>query len=199
MHFSEKHRCYWFTPRRTATRSTTELLKTLEFEIKDHEFCFDRQNKDYFFICNVKNPYSRLVSIFYLHCHHIKNFSLDFKNWVLNFTPNSQFSETYQLFYHRNFPKIGKSFDRFVRQENIVDELKSISFVDLKNEKIKNVFENQIVRNNYIKEFENEIKDKRKNWKEFYNEEIADFVYEKFSEQFQLFNYTKNSWMDGTP
>jgi hypothetical protein len=43
------------------------------------------------------------------------------------------------------------------------------------------------------------MNEKRKNWKEFYNQELADLVYEKFLEQFQLFGYHKDSWKDVTP
>ena len=43
------------------------------------------------------------------------------------------------------------------------------------------------------------MNEKRKNWKEFYYEDLANFVHDNFKEQFQLFDYHKDSWKNGTP
>ena len=84
MHCSEKYKVYWFTPSRTGTRSTQQFLKALGFKTKDHHFDFDLNKKDYFFVSNIRNPYSRLVSLFYLNSHHLKVFSRDYKRWVFD-------------------------------------------------------------------------------------------------------------------
>lgn len=199
MHFSEKYKCYWFTPQRTGTRSTKELLRVLGFQTMDHHFTFDANKKDYFFVSNVRNPYSRLVSLFYLYSHHLNNFHKQFDTWVHDSINHLPFAEKYQFYYHENFQYLGKPFDKFVRQENLENDLKSISFIDLSIPDINREFEINIVNNRYKTEFEGQMNEKRKNWKEFYNQELADLVYEKFLEQFQLFGYHKDSWKYVTP
>ena len=199
MHFSEKYKCYWFTPQRTGTRSTKELLRVLGFQTMDHHFTFDTTKKDYFFVSNVRNPYSRLVSLFYLYSHHLNNFHKQFNIWVHDSINHSPSAEKYQFYYHQYYQYLGRPFDKFVRQENLVDDLKSIGFIDLNKPEISAEFERNILNNRYEKEFEGQMNEKRKNWKEFYNEELANFVYEKFIEQFQLFGYHKDSWKNVTP
>jgi hypothetical protein len=51
--------------------------------------------------------------------------------------------------------------------------------------------------------FKNEFKfietDGRKSWFDFYNQKLADLVFNKLEEQFNLFGYDRNSWKNGTP
>lgn len=199
MHFSEKYKVYWFTPQRTGTRSTKQLLRALGFETRDHHFTFDRDKTDYLFVSNIRNPYSRLVSLYHLYSHHKDNFNFDYRNWVFDTIVNPSFIERYQLHYHRNFQYLGRPFDKFIKQENLQEDLKSLSFIDLNVPEINDAFQNNIVHNGYAKEFETQIGEKRRNWKEFYNEEIASKVYVELKEQFDLFGYTKDSWKNGTP
>jgi hypothetical protein len=152
MHFSEKYKCYWFTPQRTGTRSTKELLRVLGFQTMDHHFTFDRDKKDYFFVSNVRNPYSRLVSLFYLYSHHLNDFQKKFPVWVNDSFNHPPAAEKYQFYYHENFQYLGKPFDKFVRQENLENDLKSISFIDLTIPDINREFEINIVNNRYKNE-----------------------------------------------
>ena len=94
---------------------------------------------------------------------------------------------------------LGRPFDKFIRQENLGHDLKSLPFIDLDVPEIKRNFEENISQNIYENEFENIIGEKRKNWKDFYDEETSDFVFETLKEQFDLFGYKKNSWNNGTP
>ena len=199
MHFSEKYKVYWFTPQRTGTRSTKQLLSALGFFTQDHHFTFDVNKKDYTFVSNVRNPYSRMVSLFHLNSHHLKNFNREFKTWVFGTIKNFSFNDKYQLHYHRNFPLIGRNFDKFIRQEHLQGDLKKLSFIDLNIPEINQAFENNIIHNGYSKEFEGEIGEKRKPWKEFYDEETAMKVFEEMKEQFELFGYRKESWKNVTP
>ena len=54
-------------------------------------------------------------------------------------------------------------------------------------------FDSQINDNQYVNEYCEHIP-----WKDFYNQELADFVYSKTKRQFEMFNYKKDSWKDGT-
>lgn len=199
MHLSEEFKVYWFTPQRNGTRSTKQFLESLGFRTVFHQFFFDSEKENYFFICNVRNPYSRLVSIFGLNSHHEKNFKRDFKQWTFEKFKSDIFLETYKVNYHKKILELNRPFNKFVRLENLKDDILSLHFVDLNNEKVKESFENSIIHNSYKNEFEEEMDEKNIKWFEFYDTEVADFVYNELEEQFILFNYKKNSWIDGTP
>jgi len=198
MNFSEKYNCYWFTPKRTGTRSVKELLLVLEFQIADHTFYFNKKNQDSILISNVRNPYSRLVSLFHLYLHHISNFNMKFDEWIYKTLKNPLFCDSYQFYYHKDILKLDRPFNKFVRLENFEDDIKTIDFIDFTNPVVSEQFEFNIKNNRYKTEFENQMNEKRKNWKEFYNEELANFVHDNFIEQFELFEYHKNSWKNGT-
>lgn len=197
MNFSEKYNCYWFTPKRTGTRSVKELLLVLGFQIADHTFDLNKKNQDSIFISNVRNPYSRLVSLFHLYLHHISNFDMKFDEWVYETLKKPLICDSYQFYYHKDILKLDRPFNKFVRLENFENDIKSINFIDFTNPKISKEFEFNIKNNRYQTEFENQMNKKRKNWKEFYNGELANLVHVNFIEQFELFGYHKDSWKNG--
>jgi hypothetical protein len=112
---------------------------------------------------------------------------------------SSIFCDSYQFFYHKDILKLGRPFNKFIRLENLEEDIKSISFIDFSDPKISEQFEFNIKNNRYKTEFENQMNEKKKNWKEFYYEDLANFVHDNFKEQFQLFDYHKDSWKNGTP
>lgn len=63
---------------------------------------------------------------------------------------------------------------------------------------MKYIFDEQILKNNYI----NVPKGLNSNlnpWQFYYNQKIADLVFKNLEKQFELFNYNKDYWKDGTP
>ena len=199
MHVSLKHRVYWFTPQRTGTRSTKQFLDSLGFQTVFHQFTFDSVNENFYFVCNVRNPFSRLVSIFYLNSHHEKNFNRDFKSWVFDKIKSNHFLETYKVHYHKKLYELKKPFDKFVKLENLEKDILSLPFVDISVPQVKEVFENSIIHNSYKNEFDEEMMRKPSEWFKMYDEELAEYIYEELIEQFTLFNYQKESWKNGTP
>ena len=83
MNYSDVLKVNWITPRRTATRSCSEVQKFYNFDIiGSHEFNSYNQRKDYTLILNIRNPYSRLVSIFNLWKIHYPDKTIDFNVWI---------------------------------------------------------------------------------------------------------------------
>ena len=200
MTYSDDYRVCWFTAQRTATRSTHALLKKLGFNNLDtHDFNLPSERKEYTLISNIRNPYSRMVSLFFLYSHHKNNFKLDFKNWCEFVLNNEEFNFGYQLRYDLKIKSVGRSFDKFVRVENYIEDLKSLSFINLSNPEIQEVWDNFIIQNSYTHEFKFIETDSRKSWFDFYNQKLADLVFSNLEEQFNLFEYDRNSWKNGTP
>jgi hypothetical protein len=199
MTYSDEYKVCWYTPQRTATRSTHSLLKVLNFvSLGTHSFNLPEEKMDYRLISNVRNPYSRLVSIYYLHGLHTNNFFEDFDNFCRVKLGNFKFQDDYQIDYDKKILSVGKEFYKFVKVENYVNDLKSLDFIDLTKPEVQECFTRIIEQNLYEQEFESLMGKKRKKWYEFYTQELADIVYQRFEDQFKLFNYEKDSWNYGT-
>lgn len=200
MTYSDEYKVCWYTPQRTATRTTHTLLKVLGFQsLGAHSFSFPLERNDYMLISNIRNPYPRIVSIFYLYSLHNKNFNIDFEKWCEYVLTNQKFDDDYQLYYEKKIKSIGRPFDKFIRVENFSEDLKSLNFIDFTNEEIKEVWDNNILKNGYSHEFKFIQKDNRKTWLDFYNQKTADLVFINLEEQFNMFGYDRNSWKNGTP
>ncbi len=91
-----------------------------------------------------------------------------------------------------------KKFDKFIKVERLSDDLKTLSFIDFSNPKIQDIWQRNILNNGYTHEFKNIKNDVRTNWFDFYTEELADLVYNNLKEQFDLFDYERTSWKNGT-
>jgi hypothetical protein len=199
MTYSDELKVCWFTPQRTATRTTHILLKELGFKtLGTHEFNLPKERSDYRLISNIRNPYSRLVSTFFLYSSHNKRFDLNFKKWCDYALNDEIFAIDYQLKYHIPIKNVGRKFYKFIRVENYVDDLKSLDFINLENPRIQDIWEKNILKNGYTHEFKQIQTEERKTWYDFYNEEIADLVFSTLKEQFDFFGYEKNSWKNGT-
>jgi len=90
MNINRENKIIWWAPERCATKLTAEIFKKLGFEVFDkekqdfvslsehyhsHDIVFPEEFKDYKLICNIRNPYDRVLS-FYL------NFTSVGKNYV---------------------------------------------------------------------------------------------------------------------
>jgi|LauGreDrversion4_2_1035121.scaffolds.fasta_scaffold322079_3 hypothetical protein len=200
MTYSDELKVCWFTPQRTATRTTHTLLRQLGFiSLGTHVFNFPKERYDYRLISNIRNPYSRLVSTFFLYSLHKKRFDIDFKKWCDYVLNDEKFAIDYQLKYHIQIKSVGRNFDNFIRVESYAEDLKKLDFIDLTNPEIKDVWDNNILKNGYTHEFKSIQTEDKKTWYDFYDEEIADSVFSKLEEQFDFFGYEKNSWKNGTP
>ncbi len=199
MTYSDEYNICWFTPIRTATRTTNLLLKKLGFKDLDtHSFRLPPERSNYFLISNIRNPYSRMISLFSLYCVHKLNFGLNFEKWCEYALNDGQFGYEYQLRYDLTIKGVGRNFDKFIRIENYSDDLKTLNFIDLSNPEIQEVWENNILKNAYTFEFEKIQTEEKRTWQDFYNQKIADLVFSKLEDQFNFFDYNRNSWKHGT-
>ena len=81
--------------------------------------------------------------------------------------------------------------DYYLRTEFLEQDLKKLWFIDNESIEVIKIIEDNIKKNNYLSS--------DTSWQSFYNQELADFVYSRTQEQFELFGYNKNYWKDGTP
>lgn len=191
MNFSEKFKIRWYLPPRCGSRSTLKILRFLKFSLNNHSFLLNDKQSDYQTIFNIRNPYFRLISLFYLHCEMEKNFSRDFKKWsiaVLNERSVFVLNNPYDL--EINLKLLGRNPNHFVKIENFYEDLIKIPIIqDNMSVDLENVFQKAVYSNEYKNNFKGNI---------FYDEELADIVYDKLKYQFEVFDYNKNSWKNGS-
>ena len=193
MNYSDVLKVNWITPRRTATRSCSEVQKFYNFDIiGSHEFNSYNQRKDYTLILNIRNPYSRLVSIFNLWKIHYPDKTIDFNVWIKSALDDLHKNiNYYQIFLDKIVNQLPKIPDYYLRTEFLEQDLKNLWFIDNETIEVIKIIEYNIKKNNYLSS--------DTSWQSFYNQELADFVYSRTQEQFELFGYNKNYWKDGTP
>jgi len=191
MNFSEKFKIRWYLPPRCGSRSTFKILRFFKFSLNNHSFLLNDKQSDYQTIFNIRNPYFRLISLFYLHCEMEKNFSRDFKKWsiaVLKERSVFVFNNPYDL--EINLKLLGRNPNHFVKIENFYEDLIKIPIIqDNMSVDLENVFQKAVHSNEYKNNFKGNI---------FYDEELADIVYDKLKYQFEVFDYNKNSWKNGS-
>ncbi len=139
-----------------------------------------------------------MVSLFTLDSIHKNNYNLDFEKWCEYALSDDKFDQAFQLRYERKILSLDKKFDKFIKVERLSDDLKTLSFIDFSNPKIQDIWQRNILNNGYTHEFKNIKNDVRTNWFDFYTEELADLVYNNLKEQFDLFDYERTSWKNGT-
>lgn len=194
MNWSDKLKVLWYTPARTATRSVGYIMWHHHFQsdgdgrVPNHDRQIPRGKEEYYYIVNVRNPYSRLVSLYYLlNLHHSKDFETTFADWFHKQT------QSYITIKNNSFcisDCIQKKPDKLIKVENLIEDIQSLFFLNLEDENLQEIIENKIKKNSFLGEFDFP----KQNWKNFYNEELADQVYSMCEKDFINFNYDKNSW-----
>lgn len=213
MNISEKVKFVWWASMRCGSRSVSEIIKHYEFynyqtkqniwySAHTHEINVPEEFLNYKILMQVRNPYSRALSMW--HLYGWKN--IDGINGTL------QIESTFEEYvfkggfitdhYERGILKYKPQY--FIRYENLSEDVLKIPFVNLdSNQNLKLDYNRSILENVYLNEgvekpegaLKRDSKDKRyADWRSYYNKKIADKVYELCAPQFELLNYDKNSW-----
>ena len=199
MPYSDNLKVFWFTPMRAATRSCEKVMHYLDFKDLSHEFLKNKLHEQYYYVCNARNPYSRLVSIYHIYCYQFNKEPNDFRNWVVKKLRDEIEFPDQTLDYQTNLSKIFSDSNRipdyFVRQEFLEEDVRNLWFIkDNMSDELETVIQKNIVKNIYLNEF-----GKRDPWQEYYNNSLSNYVYNFLEKDFLLFGYDKNSWKNGTP
>ena len=197
MSYSDKFKVFWLNPMRVATRSCISIQKKLGFEEHgSHNFNVPKDKVDYQIIVNIRNPYSRLVSLYKINCiWEQTEFTIEgFKLWIKDVLDDSKIKHNMSTVYlDQLINSLPKKPDVFVKIESFNEDLKKLWFIKENMDLLVSDFDSQINENQYVNEYREHIP-----WQNFYNQELADFVYQKTQKQFEMFNYEKDSWKYGT-
>jgi hypothetical protein len=181
---SEKYKFLWWAPERTGSRGTANVLSYFDFKLDGkivsdsttyyytHDCLYDKQYDEYKIICNVRNPYGRVLSLFQNFGEKLNTNKETFKKYLFDEVAHGKDSEI----IHR--PNFIKTPDYVLRLEHLEEDYSKLPF-------IKNRFtESQIY---WLSIHGKPLT----NWEEFYDQEMKDFVYDLCEKQFNRFGYSK--------
>jgi hypothetical protein len=208
MNASHKVKWIWWAPARCATRSISDIMYHYEFkehpdqnEIVYHPDGYTHKIgipvgcEDYKIVMQVRNPYSRILSLWHLECFketdEILTITKPFEEFVIG-----RVASDYVEAINIRFP------DYLIRYENLIKDIVNLPFIDMNDLFIQKEFINNIFSNNYrnagtydesgLKRDPNAFQ--FADWKSYYNENLANIVYTNNKEQFEVFGYAKDSW-----
>jgi len=192
MNYSDNHKVMWATPVRTATRACIPIQKYFGFDIiGQHDLQIPKGKEDYFFVLNTRNPYTRMISIYHLFCENFKLVPNNFNIWITKKLDEEvnipDKTLNYQIFLKK---KIVKTPNLIIRLENLYSDILKLPFFSDNSDELFDIVNNNIIKNVYSSGY---------NYKEYYNEDLANYVYSHLEDDFVYFNYNKDSWKDGTP
>jgi hypothetical protein len=196
MNWSDELKVIWLLPMRTGARSVGQILLKLGFQssikdtFPDHALLFPESMSEYQVICNVRNPYSRIVSLYFLTQNNLRK-EFTFQYFVENIFEILKGKNTFGIYV--NLIRNKKIPDKIIRFENFIEDIMSLDLIQLKYHDLEKTINDHIIFNNFLTEH-SEVKKKFTSWKEMYNEELAEIVYNSMEEDFINFNYEKNSW-----
>lgn len=191
LNFSRKHKILWFTPLRTASRSCVPIMEYFDFDIvKNHDEIFPYDSDDYTIIMNVHNPYKRLFSVFSFIKNEKKSQNLNFRPWIEKIIENSNKTNDNpsQLWLSKCFLSLKREPNHIVKVENLMQDLMKIDFIykNMTNQ-LEKIFHENINSNQYLENNPN-------NWKMNYDENLSNYIFKNFKNDFELFGYDQNSW-----
>jgi hypothetical protein len=182
---SEKYKFEWIAPERTGSRKVAEVLSYYGFKRDNqpifmtgsynhgHVVKFNELYSGYKVICNARNPYGRVYSIFKNFYKRMSGKSMvEFKQYLTNELIQGQTLEMVLS------PEPNRSYDYVVRLEHMVDDLLKLPFIS------DVLTETQL---KMICSHGKEIED----WREFYDDEMKEIVYNLTKYQFEKWGYEK--------
>lgn len=189
---SEKYKFQWIAPERTGSRKVAEVLSYYDFKFLGdriynygvHKYghkTITNENlwkgvypsSQYKTICNARNPYGRVYSLFKNFYPQIEDKSKEgFRRYLTEDLPRGQMINVVVE------PKWGKPFDYIIRLEHMKDDLMKLPFIlDVMSE---SQIEMMISHGKGID-----------NWEEFYDNDMKEIVYNLTEHHFKLWGYEK--------
>ena len=185
MNVNRELKLIWWAPERCATKLTADIFKNFNFEVLDqktgtftplsetyhsHDIVLPEEYRDYTIICNVRNPYDKVLS-FYLNFtsvgknfvylkskkielqQKIERFSLELFEYAINQKIIRTFTRTVPV---RNY--VSKlSFDgivpnHLIRMENLIEDFSKLDFITQSEGWQTGEIQERIEKNDYINE-----------------------------------------------
>ncbi len=192
MNYSDDLKVVWITPMRTGTRSSNALMQKLNFSGINHEIKIPKGKENYFVVINIRNPYSRLVSLYNMFKVSQKKMNYEFEDWI----KKDHFvlmDKDYDIFISDRIKKLNTKPSFLVRMESFVEDILSLDFIRDNYELLKEDIEENILKNRYENDYV-PLGSQKKFWKEYYTDELAEMVQYKMKNEFEYLNYNLNSW-----
>ena len=170
---------------------TNKVLDKLDSVIHHHCMNIPQRYEDYSIICTARNPYSRLVSAYNnsriiteINKPSDENFKNHFSKKKIDtgYQSDNGFPYGRDSFLYNETPKY------FLRVESLYHDYIQIPFI--KNSKLNKSGVLYELCNKKI----HSTGDKKRPLKEYYTEDMADYMYDKFKYYFDIIGYSKDSW-----
>lgn len=167
---------------------TEKVVKKIDSVIHHHCMNIPQRYKDYSIICTARNPYSRLISGWNMSNNTAdESNSVSFKSYFSK-TIDNQFQSANGFPFGQDEFLFNITPKYFLRVESLYHDYIQIPFI--RNSKLNKSGVLYELCNKKI----HSTRDKRKSLKEYYTEDMADFMYNKFKYYFELLGYDKDSW-----
>jgi len=210
MNINDDLKVIWWLPTRTASRSVAEILAYYKFynamlnvpltQEHTHSIGVPPNASDYTVICNIRNPYAKVLSTW--HLRHFKQdpktgdliIELPFDDYLRALTKNT---EEHDILRYPRKP------DLYVRVEHLVEDLRKVKFINFDDPVTNSIVESWIKVNNYTSEgcVENrnlkfDLRRDANNvsmtdYKSYYTQKQLDFVWEIYEDVFNEFGYSR--------
>lgn len=189
MYVSDKYQIQWWLPPRTGSRMTSEILLKLGFHSEwGHHTMFGESKHNV--ILNLRNPYSMVVSHYLGSMMFRKKSFGDFlkdKEWNFLIHNNKHLWDYIEALRERQL-----NLTKIIRYENFMNDLLSVDFIESNQDLLSNEIDKLKQGNTPWRSDYNT--DLIKPYSEYYNEELADMVYQSKQKFFDFGGYSKDSW-----
>jgi hypothetical protein len=195
VNISEKYKTFLWLWSKTGTMHMLDVLRDFGFNsykfhngtknffrsgiIDNHNCDLFPNHLEYKMMVSARNPYTRFFSWYKYQNRGLFNLSLE---GYQTFLEKTIFEESLDcLNFHERKP------DYFVRIENLYDDYLKIPFI----------IQSELFKSGELKkkcEKKINVAHHATDWRNYYNQSIADLIFYNSQEYFRIFNYDKNSW-----
>jgi hypothetical protein len=211
MNVNHEFKVVWWLPTRTASRSVGEILAYYKFQnvpencllaqMHTHSIGVPNGCEDYKIICNIRNPYAKVLSTWHLRYYKQDPITgglvieKSFDKYISQLRPEN--FEEHQIINQPRKP------DLYIRTEHLVEDLHKVGFINFEDPSIQFIVDNWINKNTYTSEgcVENtrpdfDLKRDVKNpvmtdYLSYYNQEQLDIVWNLYKDVFNEFGYSR--------